>query len=125
MPGGVSLNNLSVALVSLCVSCLKQGLVELDYLPLFLLLLRSHKICFVTLTLHIRIWGGSGQCTPPGVNFINIIRTNFSYERHFSSYVLALLKILYKKHARITLMKLTTVVWGMGRSDKSQTYITT
>jgi len=38
----------------------------------------------------------------PGVNFINIICTNIS------SYVLALLKNSYEKHARITLMKLTT-----------------
>ncbi len=45
------------------------------------------------------------------VNFINILRTNFSYERHFSSYVLALLKNLYKKCARIMLMKLTTAVF--------------
>jgi len=45
-----------------------------------------------------------------GVNFINIVRTNISYEHHFSSYVLALLKNLYKKCARITLMKLTTGV---------------
>jgi len=44
-----------------------------------------------------------------GVNFINIIRTNFLYERRFSSYVLALLKNLYEKCARIMLMKLTTV----------------
>jgi len=43
-----------------------------------------------------------------GVNFINIIRTNFSYERRFSSYVLALLKISYEKRMRATLMKLTT-----------------
>ncbi len=43
-----------------------------------------------------------------GVNFINIIRTNISYERSFSSYVLALLKNLHKKRARIMLMKLTT-----------------
>jgi len=42
-----------------------------------------------------------------GVNFINIIRTNISYEHHFSSYILALLKNLYEKRARITLMKLT------------------
>ncbi len=44
----------------------------------------------------------------PGVNFINIIRTNFSYDNHFSSYVLVLLKNLYEKHASIMLMKLTT-----------------
>jgi len=45
-------------------------------------------------------------CT--GINFINIIRTNVLYERHFSSYILALLKNSYEKRARITLMKLTT-----------------
>jgi len=35
--------------------------------------------------------------TLPGVNLLNILRTNFSYERCFSSYVLALLKNLYEK----------------------------
>ncbi len=43
-----------------------------------------------------------------GVNFINIIRTNFLYKRRFSSYILALWKNLYEKRVRITLMKLTT-----------------
>ncbi len=43
----------------------------------------------------------------PGVNFINIIRTNFSYKRRFSSYFLALSKNSYEKCSRITLMKLT------------------
>jgi len=42
-----------------------------------------------------------------GVNFINILSTNFSYKRHFSSYFLALSKNLYKKFVRLTLMKLT------------------
>ena len=46
----------------------------------------------------------------PGVNFINIIRTNFLYECRFSSYVLALLKNSYEKRACITLMKLTAGV---------------
>jgi len=45
-----------------------------------------------------------------GVIFINILHTEISYERRFSSYVLALLKNLYEKRARITLMKLTTGV---------------
>ncbi len=35
------------------------------------------------------------------------MRTNISYERRFTSYVLALLKNSYEKRARITLMKLT------------------
>jgi len=44
-----------------------------------------------------------------GVNFVNIIRTNFLYERRFfSSNILALLKNLYEKRACIMLMKLTT-----------------
>ncbi len=45
-----------------------------------------------------------------GVNFINVLHMNFSYERerHFSSYVLALNKLLYEKFAHLTLMKLTT-----------------
>ncbi len=43
------------------------------------------------------------------VTFINVKRTNFSYERRFSSYVLALSKNLYKTFARLTLMKLTAL----------------
>jgi len=66
-----------------------------------------------------KVWGDSNTAndaweTAPvantytqGVNFINIIRTNISYGRHFSSYILALLKNSYEKRARITLMKLT------------------
>jgi hypothetical protein len=46
----------------------------------------------------------------PGVNFINVLRSTFSYERRFSSYFLALLKNLYEKCARVTLMKLTAVM---------------
>jgi len=42
-----------------------------------------------------------------GVNFINIKCAHFLYERLFSSYVLALNKLLYKKFPRLTLMKLT------------------
>ncbi len=41
------------------------------------------------------------------VNFINSKRANFSHERRFSSYVLALSKKLYEKFIRKTLMKLT------------------
>jgi hypothetical protein len=43
----------------------------------------------------------------PGVNFINVIRTNFSYKHCFSSYVLVLSKKLYEKFVRRMLMKLT------------------
>ena len=43
-----------------------------------------------------------------GVNFINVKRTNISYKRRSSSYVLALSKNLYEKRARKTLMKLTS-----------------
>ena len=43
----------------------------------------------------------------PGVNFINVKRAHFSYERLFSSYVLALNELSYEKFARLTLMKLT------------------
>ncbi len=42
-----------------------------------------------------------------GVNFINVKRAPFLYEHLFSSYVLALNELSYKKRARITLMKLT------------------
>ncbi len=45
-----------------------------------------------------------------GVNFINNLRTNFSYERRFSSYFLALPKNSYQKCERITFMKLTVGV---------------
>ncbi len=41
-----------------------------------------------------------------GVNFINVLRTNFSYERRFSSYILDLSKNLYEKFSSLTLMKL-------------------
>ncbi len=41
------------------------------------------------------------------VNFINLIRANFTYESLFSSYVLALNELLYEKRARKMLMKLT------------------
>ncbi len=34
-----------------------------------------------------------------GVNFINVLRTNFSNTSYFSSYILALWKNLYEKHA--------------------------
>ncbi len=42
-----------------------------------------------------------------GVIFINILHTEISYERRFSSYVFALLKNLYEKRARKTLLKLS------------------
>ncbi len=47
------------------------------------------------------------QTNKQGVNFINVLRTNFSYGRRFSTYFLALLKNSYEKCARKTLMKLT------------------
>ena len=49
---------------------------------------------------------GPNNCES-GVYFINVLRTNFLYKRHFSSYVLALKELSYKKFARLTLMKLT------------------
>jgi len=42
-----------------------------------------------------------------GVNYVNVICAPFSYESLFSSYVLALNELSYKKCARKTLMKLT------------------
>jgi len=57
-----------------------------------------------------KIEGTDGQQFHPGVNFINVLCTNFLYERHFSSYILALSENLYKKFARLTLMKLTADV---------------
>jgi len=43
------------------------------------------------------------------VNFINVKRAHFLYERLFSSYVLALNELSYEKFVRLTLMKLTAV----------------
>jgi len=43
----------------------------------------------------------------PGLNSINVKRAHFSYERLFSSYILALKEFSYEKLARLTLMKLT------------------
>jgi hypothetical protein len=43
----------------------------------------------------------------PVVNFISVKRAHFSYEHCFSSYVLALSKILHEKFVRKTVMKLT------------------
>jgi hypothetical protein len=43
----------------------------------------------------------------PCVNFINVLHARFLYERLFSSYVLALNKLSYKKRAHKTMMKLT------------------
>jgi len=54
----------------------------------------------------------------PGVNFINILRTHFLYKRRFSSYILALNKLLYKKFACLTLMKLTAADSGNQLSMK-------
>jgi len=59
--------------------------------------------------------GGTGICRSKstkvhflqGVNFINVLRLNFSYKRYFSSYVFALNKLSYKKFACLMLMKLT------------------
>jgi len=45
-----------------------------------------------------------------GVNFINVLRTHFSYEHLFSSYVLALNELSYEKFASLMLMKLTAGV---------------
>jgi hypothetical protein len=53
-----------------------------------------------------------------GVNFINILRTNFSYECLFSCYILALLKNSYEKCSRKTLMKLTTGTFRLGDNGK-------
>ncbi len=42
-----------------------------------------------------------------GVNFINVKHANFTYKRLFSSYVLALNELSYKKHPQKTLTKLS------------------
>jgi len=60
---------------------------------------------------------------PPGVNFINVKRTHFLYERLFSSYFLAMNELLCKKFARLTLIKLTPFRGGggmRGPSSRSQ-----
>ena len=58
----------------------------------------------------------------PDVNFINIICTKFSYEHHFSSYFLALLKNLYEKRARIMLMKLKVGVYNWVTKKRSNLF---
>ncbi len=76
----------------------------------------TKRYSFLTMTitvLFVKIWSNPyavrsiSGFTLSGVNFINILRTNFLHERRFSSYILALSKNLYKKFARLTLMKLT------------------
>ncbi len=53
------------------------------------------------------------------VNFINVKRANFTYESLFSSYVLALNELLYKKRTCKTLMKLTPACLWMSSWDDS------
>jgi len=47
----------------------------------------------------------------PGVYFTNLKCANFTYERLFSSYVLALNELSYEKHEQKTLMKLSPGVY--------------
>jgi hypothetical protein len=60
----------------------------------------------------------------PGVNFINVLFARFWYEILFSSYVLALKELLYKKHVRKTLVKFTSAFnkskknFEMGKFEK-------
>ncbi len=98
--------NLHIRIISPKMSPIQNtfGTTQLRNGPL-ILLLNSKKDCS-SLILNPSI------STPDpnhqlGVNFINVRCTNFLYERRFSSYVLALSKILYKKFARLKLMKLT------------------
>jgi len=49
------------------------------------------------------------KVTKSGVYVINVLRTNFLYERRFSCYFLALKELSYEKFASLTLMKLTTI----------------
>ncbi len=67
-------------------------------------------------TQNKNIWLKESKVTPftPSVNFINILHTNFSYERQFGSFSLVtclvtfcFAKNSYEKWARIILMKLT------------------
>jgi len=69
----------------------------------------------------LRVWlwtnfgvKNSGKLTT-GVNFINIKLANFIYKSLFSNNVLALNKLLYKKCARKTLMKLSP---GLPRNSR-------
>jgi len=54
------------------------------------------------------------QLLRQGVNFINVFRTNFSYEHHFSSFFSSYMYVekrrMYENFVRLTLMKLTTGV---------------
>ncbi len=63
-----------------------------------------------TTSLHaVYLLGITGINSQVGVNFINVLRTNFSYECCFSSYILDLKELSYEKFAGLTLMKLTAV----------------
>ncbi len=44
----------------------------------------------------------------PGVNFINVLHTRFSYESSYKAKTYLEKRLLYVKCARLTLMKLTT-----------------
>jgi len=46
--------------------------------------------------------------SPPVVNFINVFRSNFSYKSLFSSYILALNKVLYEKCERTNVDEINT-----------------
>ena len=54
----------------------------------------------------------------PGVNFINVKPTNFSYERCFSSYVLALSKNSYEKRAQKNVDEIDTC-WCVNRGENN------
>jgi len=60
------------------------------------------------------LFSPSSVCPTSSVNFINILRTNFSYERCFGSFFLVTCTLCvqrsYEKCARITLMKLTAAL---------------
>ncbi len=77
---------------------------------------KSDNVSLFTVLVGVFVFEGVTHRGSSGVNFINIILTNISYERRFPSYVLALLKNLYKKRASITLMKLTTGVLTIFRT---------
>ncbi len=76
------------------------------------------KTLFVSLFMTLHSVVLPGFC--PSVNFINVLRTNFLYERHFSSYVLALKELSYVKFARLTLMKLTACLHSQSFSQSKQ-----
>ncbi len=98
IPPGV--NNINILRAPFCVQS-QKALKDSQVISLFYF----WDLCRLKLRVNKLV-----KLTTPAVNFINVIRTNFLYERHISGYFSALLKNSYKKRACTMLMKLTAAV---------------